>query len=247
MRSARFWPLLALIPWLAGCPAPILSEQPLGDEIAVLNPEKVDGIWLGPNGLLLGIRVVDAKKGRFAYWEASDYPGDTSFRCQPPPKLRDTCTNEDRSADDGTCTLRRQKVPGAEWPFFFVERRDNEGLYATDGVVTFDGHSFAVVYSISASPLAAGGQVYERLRELVAKHALPGRVEAKGQVVLGPLSPEHYKVVLSQESDIFNWRIGFPLIKLPDELDPCKKRQELNPNAATKGNGKADTSPDLRR
>ena len=245
MRRARLWPLLALIPWLAGCPPAILSEQPLGDEIAALNPEKVDGMWLGP-GVLIGIRVVDAKKGRFAYWEARDYQADTSLRCQPPPKLRDRC-GEDESVLEGTCALRRQDVPGAESPFFFVEMRDNEGLYATNGVATFDGHSFAVVNPISASPLAAGGQVYERLRELVAKHALPGRVEAKGQVVLGPLSPEHYKVVLSQESDIFNWRIGFPLIKLPDELDPCKKRQELNPNAATKGNGKADTSPDLRR
>ena len=64
MRSAHLWPLLALIPWLAGCPPAMLSEQPLGDEIAVLNPEKLDRIWLAPEDDLIGIRVVDAKKGR---------------------------------------------------------------------------------------------------------------------------------------------------------------------------------------
>jgi hypothetical protein len=42
----------------------MLSEQPLGDEIAVLNPEKLDRIWLAPEDDLIGIRVVDAKKGR---------------------------------------------------------------------------------------------------------------------------------------------------------------------------------------
>jgi hypothetical protein len=76
--------------------------------------------------------------------------------------------------------------------------------------------------------------VDKRLRELVAKHALPGRVDAKAVVVLGPLSPEHYKVILSQENGLFDWRAGGPLIKLPDELDPCNKGQAPNPDAGKK-------------
>jgi len=247
MRSARLWPLLALIPWLAGCPAPILSEQPLGDEIAVLNPEKVNGMWLGPDGALFGIRVVDAEKGRFAYWETSADRANPPLLCQPPSNLRDTCSNDDGSASNGTCTLRRQQVPGAQWPFFFVEWRDKKRLYATDAIATSNGDSFAVIYPISASVFSDRGPVYERLEELVTNHALPGRIDAKGTVVLGPLSPEHYELILAQESGLFNWTAGFPLIKLPDELDTCKKGQQLNPDAATKPNGKVDTSPDLRR
>lgn len=145
MRSARLWPLLALIPWLAGCPYPIFSEQPLGGEIVILDPGKVDGMWLGPDDYLLGIRVVDAKKGRFAHWTASKDGLNGPLRCQPPSWLRNTCT-----FDDGTCTLRQQKVPGARWPFFFVEwRRDSDQVYATTGVATSDERSFAVVYSVS--------------------------------------------------------------------------------------------------
>ena len=88
----------------------------------------------------------------------------------------------------------------------------------------------------------------KRLRELVAKHALPGQIDAERKVeVLGPLSLEHYKVILAQESGLFDWRAGAPLIKLPDELDPCKKGRELNPDAATKPNEKVNTSPGSKR
>lgn len=87
----------------------------------------------------------------------------------------------------------------------------------------------------------------ERLKELIAKHALPGRINAEGKVVLGPLLPEHYKLMLSQEAGLFKWRAGTPLIKLPDQLNPCKKGQQLNPDAATRPDGKVDTSPDVKR
>ena len=98
---------------------------------------------MGPS-VLIGVRVVDAKKGRFTYWTARNYRVNTPLRCQPPSKLRDVCVGE-LDDDEGTCTLRRQKVPGAEWPFFFIELQDSRGVYGTTGVATSDGKSFAVV------------------------------------------------------------------------------------------------------
>jgi len=249
------WPLLALIPSLAGCPPAILSEQPLGDEIAVLNPEKVDGIWLAPDDDLIGIHVVDGKNGRFTYWRVRAYWPNGPLRCQPPSEKYRKCESENELVFEGTCTLRRQKLAGERQPFYFVEWRTPDQVYATTGVAVFDGESFAIAHAVIAWDRREGAwgpdlgkrRVDERLRELVAKHALPGRVDAKGVVVLGPLSPEHYKVILSQENGLFDWTAGGPLIKLPDELDPCKKQQELNPDTATKPNGKVDTSPDLKR
>jgi len=46
MQRRCIWLLVALGTWLGGCGG-IISEQPLGDEIAVFNPADLDGMWLG--------------------------------------------------------------------------------------------------------------------------------------------------------------------------------------------------------
>ena len=61
------------------------------------------------------------------------------------------------------------------------------------------------------------------LKALVEKGALPGHVDPDGTVILGALSPEQYWLIVSPESGVFDWTTPRPLIKLPEDLDPCKK------------------------
>jgi len=63
----------------------------------------------------------------------------------------------------------------------------------------------------------------ERVRELVVSGALPGFVY-EGDVVVWPLSPDQYSVLLSDARPVF--RCDLPRIvfmRLPAELDPCRK------------------------
>jgi len=63
----------------------------------------------------------------------------------------------------------------------------------------------------------------ERVRELVVSGALPGFVY-EGDVVIWPLSPDQYSVLLSDARPTF--RCDLPLevfMRLPAELDPCRK------------------------
>lgn len=60
----------------------------------------------------------------------------------------------------------------------------------------------------------------ERVRELVVSGALPGFVY-EGDVVIWPLSPDQYSVLLSDARPAF--RAVDVFMRLPAELDPCRK------------------------
>ena len=63
----------------------------------------------------------------------------------------------------------------------------------------------------------------ERVRELVVSGALPGFVY-EGDVVIWPLSPDQYSVLLAVERPVFRCDVpGIVFMRLPDELDPCRK------------------------
>ena len=232
MRSLRPWLLIAILPWLAGCPT-IYSDQPLGDEVAVLDPAAIDGFWLAGD-YLFGVRVVDAQKGRLIYWGAANFrksTPDATVQCEPPQHIDSSCYTDKSHSDTGTCTLRHhhQKFAiGSERSvdadlYFPEERRPDESVYATTMVWLGDLKSevgSSIVVRIWQDDL------HRRLKELVQKGALPGRIESSGRVVLGALKPEHYDVLFSQESGIIDWRPpSLVFMKLPPQLDPCKKRE----------------------
>ena len=77
----------------------------------------------------------------------------------------------------------------------------------------------------------------QRVKALVEQGELPGRIE-DDRVMLGALTQEHYKLLLRNRRTEVEYPMpakddypDFPgtkhalamLIKLPDELDPCKK------------------------
>ena len=241
MCSARLWPLLALIPWLAACPI-IYSEEPLGMEAAVLDPAKVNGTWLRDGGLA-GVRVLDDRRDTLIWWTVRDFSIERSPECEPPPKIPTSCGSLFQQDDGGTCTVRRYVASeGRTFYFYSVREEKDSGAYETPGVALSDHRPVAVFY-----PVAETKEAHKRLNELIGKGALPGHVDPNGHVVLGALSPDHYRLIVSPESGLFDWTDPQPFIKLPDELDPCKKGRQLNPDAGTKPNGKVDISPDSTR
>ena len=81
----------------------------------------------------------------------------------------------------------------------------------------FESNNWILVYFI-ADP--------NPLRSLIESGAIPGRLE-KGEPVLGKLGQAHYQILFSQEHPVVDWRFAFPMVRLPSELDPCRKKIEL--------------------
>ena len=187
------------------------SEQPLG-EVAVLNPDKLNGTWLMAGGGLAGTRVLDSQKGIMVYWMVAK-SGEAPV-CEPPEADVKAC-----SAEPALCVWRHYEE------LFFSEllkdKKPGKPFFRTEAVIVTDQKSIAMMYEFVGQK-----KLDERLRRLVEKGAVPGRVADDGTVVLGALKPEHYKRIFEQESGAINWAQPIPLLKLPSALDPCKKGKQ---------------------
>jgi hypothetical protein len=204
--------LLALLPSLVGCPA-IHSDQPLGIEIAVLKPEAINGTWMVAEGNgFLGFRVRDAQKGELFVWDVSDEEKkpDAPLQCEPPPDAGGACS------DTAKCGVLRRTGN------FYFGGTTKDGPYRTEVIIVSDAHFYAIVYGVQDYK-----QWDKRLRDLVANETLPGRVDSQGEVILGSLKLEHYRLLLAQETGLLDLTSpSMVLVKLPDSLDPCKKGEK---------------------
>lgn len=231
MRYLRVYLLVALATSLAGCAA-IYSEQPLGNEAVVLDPAEVNGTWLGP-GDLMRVRVLDNRSDTFIYWTLRRQSSKRSAECAPPRNVPTSCFDGEAA---GTCTVTvsRHVLDGAiaesaygRSAYFFSaqEKRMNRKVHVTRFLGLSDEKSVAVLYPIpwlgDVSPQKS--ELNKRLKALIEKGALPGHVDPDGMALLGALSQAHYQLIVSPDSGVFNWTMPMPYIKLPDELDPCKK------------------------
>lgn len=171
----------------------ILSEQLLG-EVAVLKPEEWNGVWIYDGAELYRLAVIDADKGVLGG--------------------RDAC---DRSSPYVPLKLRRF------------------GSWYTESKPKLQGGPEGIVglYEITHLSFRNGRALFrfevdaKRIRALVEQGAIPGRIENEN-VILGTLMPEHYRVLLpenpgAKEVPPVHWRSARFSMKLPDELDPCKK------------------------
>lgn len=205
MRCARIWFLLAVLPLLTGCFPHIYSEQPLG-EPAVLDHEKWNGRWLTKEGNVVTMTVVDTDT-------VASFSGKTdgglSSVCDPSP------------SDMVRLSLR------AFQGWYIVYKSNGkidteDDLYITSTLIRLKGRS---MYGSFIND--------QRVKALVKQDELPGRIEA-GRVILGALTQEHYKLLFRTRRTKVEYPIAakddYPdverkavAIKLPDELDPCKK------------------------
>lgn len=206
MQSARVWFLLALLPLLAGCfSLPVIySEQPLG-EPAVLDPKEWNGRWLDSNG----------------GWRTFSVLGTDTLGFGP----------------DGVCNPRLEDFEIARfrksgrWYLYYKER---DKTARTDSLceLTLLGRregSMLQLFLINE----------ERVKVLIEQGDLPGRIEG-GRVLVGALTPAGHALLFSTpynsleerkrkypitaENDLpYDSDEPLSFVKLPDELDPCKK------------------------
>jgi len=218
MKCARVWFLLALLPLLTGCFPSIYSEQPLG-EPAVLDPEKWNGRWLstwvGDRTLKVStLTVVDADTVAMYSTGFGNGDGGLSSVCDPLP----------------TKMVRLSLREFQGW--YIVYKKDDkisikDGLYVTSMLIRLK------------HPLMHWSFINEqRVKALIEQGELPGRIEGHREI-LGALTQEHYKLLFQPRSiknsveypivakddypDFPDPMIGPIWIKLPAELDPCKK------------------------
>jgi len=210
MRVACLSLLLAAC--LGGCG--IKSEQPLGDAPAVFDPAKVNGIWMGPE-VLLGVRVLDAQKGLLLTWDVARFGknGTRAFRCQPPPASERVCQPKDVL---GTCAWRQLADSKEKSRYYFPEIKSKDETYTTPLVLLSDGERVAIAYFLSD----------DSLKDRLDEGTLPGHVDQSGSIVLGELGRDHYRLILSEKGGVVGWKRPFPLLKLPPDLDPCRKGEQ---------------------
>lgn len=231
--------MLVFVPWLHGCDT-IYSVEPFGNEIAVFDPNRIDGLWLAGDGRLIGVRVVDAENGVVTTWLAKSRPDSdkpTALRCDPPFVNKPNCTsenalgtcmveNENTCVDRAVATCFWRRYNGMYFPAIADAKKQ---AYAT----TF---GLAIIKSVKSEkrwPLAVLMYVrsnepgLSRIERLVDEGRLPGRKDEREARILGPLSLEHYELIFSPPNP--GWGpLGFQpsryvFTKLPGDLDPCKK------------------------
>lgn len=192
-RTILLLPLAAVS--LEACDT-VTSPVPLGEKPAVLEAEEWEGRWTNADGYL-DLVVTDAANGlvRIAY---EDVP-------------EDECRE-----------MELQLRTSGEWTFFSVTEADferSEGLASspcapTRSATTTDvgpaGESGSASYlwgrvRLSDNAIYAWGPDPGVFVRLVNQGHLPGTVD-EGNVVLGPLSTEHYEVIISgSQGVVLDW------------------------------------------
>ena len=235
MRPINLLLSLALAPWLYGC-GTIYSAQPFGNEIAVFDPQRINGLWLAGDGSLIGVRVVDATNGVVTTWLAKARPDSDkqiALRCHPPVVSNPTCSYENAL---GTC-MKEKKSTCTDHAVAACAWRHYDVLYFP-AIADAKKDAYATEFGLFISkpekewPLAVLMHVkhgHNRIDSLIDEGKLPGRRDESGTRILGPLSLEHYKLIFSKETDPFDIFPGrYVFTKLPDEIDPCKKGGATN-------------------
>lgn len=124
-------------------------------------------------------------------------------------------------------------VPGTRPDQF---RQSGSWYFLAPGPASTEGaarHLTGAAFFRHGNALALYNVDRARVRELVEKGALPGRITngsgrfSDQEVVLAPLTHEQYRVLLPERHPPFNFQPVFVLVKLPPELDPCKQAGQV--------------------
>jgi hypothetical protein len=240
VRLTRILLLLVLVPWLHGC-GTIYSVEPFGNEIAVFDPNRIDGLWLAGDGRLIGARVIDAENGVVTTWLAKSRPDSDkpiALRCDPPIVSNPICSSENAI---GTCMVSKERESNcADRAVATCFWRRYTGMYFP-GIADAKTQAYAtrfglvIINSVKSEkrwPLAvlmyvgSSAPNLSRLERLIDDGRLPGRKDERGARILGPLSPEHYRLIFSPPNPGWGpFEFGpssYVFTKLPDDLNPCK-------------------------
>jgi len=217
MRMVRLV-LSILYPFLVvscAAPAVLLSEEPLG-HVATLNPQDWNGIWwllkAGNGKVFAKFTIVDPEKG--------------------------IATLQDARLEEG-CLMTFDRQSESKWRqsgnwFFSSPEPLIFGVSVDKRYAPYGVHNVWLRDGVTLTPYVINK---ERARTLILRKLIAGRIE-DDQVILEKLSPEQYELLFPNEqstSEIVSehlpppvvWRPGaFQLVKLPDQLIPCKNSAE---------------------
>ena len=182
-----YLPIVALV--LSGCEA-VLTEQPLGEEVRVLDEETWQGTWLS-NGVVLMTTVMDAEKGVMqAAWlergeEGARTESYTGFVRQTGDWVFLNMEHQPEDTD-------QESVKDAS-PAYFWARVENDGRR----VILWWPNT-------------------EEVRKAVNSGNLPGLVKEDNDVQLAPLESQHLELINSPASNLLNWSEPDIFIRIAD-------------------------------
>jgi len=188
MVSMRFClAVLMALPWLSGCDA-VITRQPVGAEVAILDKAAWEGTWLGSEIVVL-TTVLDAEKGLLeAAW-----------------------------VERGTEGARFETVTGmvrrtGEWTFLNMEQQQfDESDSDSETAERAPGQTAMPVEYVWARVDNDGQRILlwwpdvDQIRAAVSAGTLPGQLREDDDVLLGTLTAEQLEAINSPGTNLLKW------------------------------------------
>jgi hypothetical protein len=189
--------LAIIFPVLSGCEA-VFTEQPLGEEIRILDVETWQGTWLS-NGVVLMTTVIDAENGvmQAAWLERGE---------------------EGARTESYTGFVRQT----GDWVFLNMEHQPEEAAEDLTEVPDKDSQENASPEYFWARVENDGRRVIlwwpntDEMRKAINSGKIPGIVKEDKDVQLAPLESQHLELINAPGSNLLNWAEPDVFIRIAD-------------------------------
>ncbi len=201
----RFLALLSLL-GLAACES-VFVEQPLGDEVVVLDKALWEGQWTNGEAVIT-TTVMDAEKGILqAAWVERGQDGAklemaTGFVRKTGDVIYLNLPNDDAEHSDG---LKASDASDAEPSKSLASGRGSSGAEYHWARLVLDEHRALMWWPNQ-----------ERFRAAVKAGNLPGSIKEDKDVVLGELSKEQEQMINSPEANLLSWTEPLVFVRIGD-------------------------------
>jgi len=177
--------------WLSACES-VFVEQPLGDEIVVLDEAVWQGQW--SNGeMVITTTIIDAEKGilQAAWIERGEHGAElemaTGYVRKSGAVIYLNLPDYDRDKAQSEPVTETSK-PEYHWARLEI-----------------DGHRATLWWPDQG-----------RFRDAVKAETLPGVIKEDQDVLLGALSAEHLRLISSPEANLLNWTEPLVFVRIAD-------------------------------
>jgi len=228
MKCARVFLYLLALPLLVACATPFFHEEPLG-EIATLNPQEWNGLWLiGRNNdspQFVSLNVVDDKKGIMQFRLLKMSEG-----CPPLLVENDRYLFQWRRIGRWYFATPDPVLSELGMP---SEREMPSERGMPSSVTKYAPYGTAIAFFRSNAALIWYQVNPARAHALILRKQIPGRIVDK-KVVIEKLSSKQHELLFPDEPREVDrdpetalpapvyWERPNTLVKLPDQLVPCK-------------------------
>lgn len=183
--------LFLSILWLSACES-VFVNQPLGDEVVVLDEAVWQGQW--SNGeLVITTTIMDAKKGilQAAWIERGEHGAQVEMATGYVRKSGDIIYLSLPNFDKDEAPVEQSAVARA-LEFHWAR-------------LVLDGNTATMWWPNQ-----------DRFRDAIKAETLPGVIKQDQDVVLGKLSAEHLQMINSPESNLLSWTEPLVFVRIAD-------------------------------